>query len=72
MKLYVQNQNFSSILFGSNDEEKIKNVVRFEANLRWYDFMNLLPTPNKLSIADWKITDYNNVMNENPLFEEEL
>lgn len=68
MKLYVLNQNHSSVLFGSNDEEKVRNIVRFEANLRWYDFLNLVPTDNKKSIADWKITDFNNVLNENPLF----
>ena len=49
----------------------MKNVVRFEANLRWYDFFNLLPVDNKKSIGDWKITDFNNVLNENPLFDQE-
>lgn len=68
MKLYVLNQNHTQTLFGSEDEESIKNVVRFEANLRWFDFMNLLPTNNKMQIGDWKITDFNNVLNENPLF----
>jgi hypothetical protein len=68
MKLYVLNQNHSKVLFGSEDEENIKNVVRFEANLRWFDFMNLLPVENKNSIGQWKITDFNNVLNENPLF----
>jgi len=48
----------------------VKNVVRFEANLRWYDFFNLLPVENKHSIGQWKIADYNNVLNENPLFED--
>ena len=70
MKLYVLNQNHSSVLFGSEDSESVKNVVRFEANLRWYDFMNLLPVNNKKSIGDWKISDFNNVLNENALFEE--
>jgi hypothetical protein len=71
MKLYVLNQNHSSVLFGSEDEETIKNVVRFEANLRWFDFFNLLPVENKASLGEWKITDFNNVLNENPLFEDE-
>ena len=71
MKLYVQNQNYSSVLFGSNDEESIKNVVRFEANLRWFDFLNVLPVDNKKSIGAWKITDFNNILNENQLFEDE-
>jgi hypothetical protein len=71
MKLYVQNQNYSSVLFGSNDEESIKNVVRFEANLRWFDFLNVLPVDNKKSLGDWKITDFNNILNENQLFEDE-
>ncbi len=30
MKLYVENQNYSSVLFGSKDQELVKNVVRFE------------------------------------------
>ena len=51
MKLYVLNQNHSQVLFGSEDEESIKNVVRFEANLRWFDFMNMLPVENKNSIG---------------------
>ena len=71
MKLYVQNQNYSSVLFGSNDEESIKNVVRFEANLRWFDFLNVLPVDNKKSLGAWKITDFNNILNENQLFEDE-
>ena len=60
----------SKVLFGSDDDESIKNVVKFEANLRWFDFFNLLPVENKKSIGEWKITDFNSVMNENPLFEE--
>ena len=71
MKLYVQNQNYTHILFGNDDEESVKNVVKFEANLRWFDFMNLLPVNNKKSIGAWKITDFNNVLNENPLFADE-
>eukprot|EP00349_Pseudokeronopsis_sp_Brazil_P002409 CAMPEP_0202956226 /NCGR_PEP_ID=MMETSP1396-20130829/751_1 /ASSEMBLY_ACC=CAM_ASM_000872 /TAXON_ID= /ORGANISM="Pseudokeronopsis sp., Strain Brazil" /LENGTH=149 /DNA_ID=CAMNT_0049673149 /DNA_START=410 /DNA_END=856 /DNA_ORIENTATION=+ len=35
MKLYVQNQNYSAVLFGSNDSEQVKNVIRVEANMRW-------------------------------------
>ena len=71
MKLYVQNQNYTHILFGNDDEESVKNVVKFEANLRWFDFMNLLPVDNKNAIGQWKITDYNNILNENPLFVDE-
>jgi len=70
MKLYVLNQNCSQVLFGSDDDESIKNVVRFEANLRWFDFLNLMPVNNKHSVGQWKITDYNNVLNENPMFED--
>jgi len=66
MKLYVQNQNFSQVLFGSTDDELVKNVVRFETNLRWSDLLKILPVQNKPSF-DWKITDFNNVLNENPL-----
>jgi hypothetical protein len=65
MKLFVQNQNYSSILFGSNDPEQVKNVVRFEAQVRWLDLFKVLPVENKASF-DWYITDYNNVLNENP------
>ena len=71
MKLYVLNQNHSKVLFGSDDDESVKNIVKFEANIRWFDFMNLLPTDNKQVIGEWKITDYNNILNENPLFDDE-
>ena len=67
MKLFVQNQNFSSILFGSNDEEPVKNIVKFETQLRYLDFFKILPVQNKPPFV-WKITDYNNVLNENPFF----
>ena len=70
MKLYVLNQNYSSVLFGSEDEENVKNIVKFEANLHWFDFFNLLPVDNKRSMGQWKITDFNNVLNENALFED--
>jgi hypothetical protein len=70
MKMFVQNQNYSAILFGSSDEEYVKNVVRFEANFRWLDFMKLLPVSNKAP-QGWKITDFNNVLNENPFFPEQ-
>lgn len=66
MKLYVQNQNFSAVLFGSTDEEIVKNVVRFETNVRWIDLFKIMGTANKPQF-DWKITDFNNVLNENPL-----
>ena len=45
-------------------------VVRFEANLRWTDFFKVMPTENKRP-QQWKITDFNNLMNENPLFDQE-
>jgi hypothetical protein len=68
MKLYVLNQNRSKILFGSDDQEVVKNVVKFEANVRWTEFFKILPVPNKpLLSRAWKIVDYNKVMNENPL-----
>lgn len=67
MKLFVYNQNYSKILLGNNNEERAKNVVRFEANLRWSEFFDILPTINKPP-RFWKITDYNNLMNENPHF----
>lgn len=67
MKMFVQNQNYSKILFGSNDTELVKNVVRFEANVKWTDLLRVLPVDNKPSLK-WKITDFNNLMNENPHF----
>jgi hypothetical protein len=65
MKLYVQNQNFSAVLFGSTDEEMVKNVVRVETQVRWLDLFKVMGTSNKPEFG-WKITDFNNVMNENP------
>ena len=65
MKLYVQNQNFSSVLFGSTDEELVKNVVRVETQVRWLDLFKIMGTANKPQFG-WKITDFNNVLNENP------
>ena len=70
MKLFVQNQNYSAVLFGSNDQDHVKNVVRFEANFKWFDLFKLVPVANK-SPQKWKITDFNNVLNENPYFENE-
>ena len=67
MKLFVMNQNYSKILFGNDNSETTKNVVRFETNLRWSEFLDILPTQNKPP-RHWKITDYNNLMNENPFF----
>ena len=67
MKLFVQNQNYSKILLGSDNLEPAKNIVRFEANLAWTDLTDILPTKMK-SPKDWIITDYNNLMNENPYF----
>jgi hypothetical protein len=71
MKLYVWNQNRSKIIFGSDDGEVVKNVVKFEANLRWLEFLKILPVSQKpLLSRAWKITDFNNVLNENPYFQE--
>ena len=67
MKLYVQNQNYSKILLGNDNEEHAKNVVRFETNLKWSELLDVLPTPNKAP-RYWRITDFNNLMNENPQF----
>jgi hypothetical protein len=71
MKLFVYNQNRSKILFGSDDNETVKNIVKFEINVRWLEFFKLLPVNNKpLLSREWKITDYNNVLNENPYFKQ--
>ena len=64
MKLFVKNQNHSAVLFGSNDEEQVKNVVRFETQVRWLDLFKILPNANKPQFG-WKITDFNNILNEN-------
>ena len=66
MKLFVQNQNYSSVLFGSADEELVKNVIRVEAQVRWLDLLKGLPVGNKPHLG-WQLTDFNNVLNENPL-----
>lgn len=42
-------------------------MVRFECNLRWQDLTDVLPTMMK-SPKNWVITDFNNLMNENPYF----
>jgi len=68
MKLFVQNQNYSKILFGSDDQEYAKNIVRFEANVYWTDLIQLFPTNNKPSLK-WRITDFNNLVNENPFWQ---
>jgi hypothetical protein len=65
MKLHVKNQNHSAVLFGSTDEEQVKNVVRFEAQVRWLDLFKILNVENKAWL-NWKIADFNNVLNENP------
>lgn len=69
MKLFVQNQNYSSVLFGSTDEENVKNVVRFETQVRALDLFRILGTSNKPQFS-WKITDFNNILNENPYLPE--
>ena len=65
---YNESETKSTLYFGQR-AKTVKNVVRFEANLHWYDFFNLLPVDNKKSLGEWKITDFNNVMNENLYFE---
>ena len=67
MKLYVQNQNYSKVLFGSTNQETVKNVVRFEANVFWSDMVNFLPVNNKPHMK-WKITDFNDLMDGNKQF----
>jgi len=54
-------------LLGSDNKEMAKNVVRFETNLKWSELLDVLPTGNKPP-RYWRITDYNNLMNENPHF----
>ena len=67
MKLFMMNQNYSKILFGNDNTDNCKNVVRFETNLRWSELLDVLPTENKAP-RGWKITDWNNLMNENKHF----
>lgn len=71
----VMNQNYSKVLFPAaydqiKDDDQL-NVVKFEAELRWFDFFNMLPVENKKQIGQWRISDFNNTLNENPLFEGE-
>lgn len=54
------------MLFGSADEELVKNVIRVEAQVRWLDLLKGLPVGNKPHLG-WQLTDFNNVLNENPL-----
>jgi len=54
-------------LFGSQDAEPVKNIVRFEANMKASDLMDILPYDNKAP-KGWKITDFNDMMNQNPYF----
>jgi hypothetical protein len=66
MKLFVYNQNRSAIIFGNNGPAEVKNIVRFEVNLRLNEFSSVLPIKNKPRLIDHvKIADFNNVMNEN-------
>lgn len=67
MKMFVQNQNYSKILLGTDNDELVKNVVRFETNLKWTELLDILPINNKAP-RHWRITDFNNIMNENPHF----
>ena len=67
MKLFVQNQNYSKILLGNDNQDMAKNVVRFETNLKWTELLDIIPTINKPP-REWRITDYNNLMNEKPHF----
>lgn len=64
----MQNQNYSKVLFGSTNQDTVKNVVRFEANVFWSDMVNFLPVNNKPNMK-WKITDFNDLMDENKQFE---
>lgn len=65
MKFFVYNQNRSAIIFGNNNEESVRNIVRFEIALRLIDFKSVLPIPNKPRLVDHiKITDFNNVISE--------
>ena len=57
----------SAVLFGSQDSEPVKNIVRFEANVGPLDLLKILPVNNKRSL-NWKITDFNDLMNQNPFF----
>ena len=73
MKLFVMNQNYTKVLLPVEFDEDamVTNVVKFEAELRWFDFFNLLPVENKKQIGEWRISDFNFTLNENPLFEGE-
>jgi hypothetical protein len=54
------------VLFGSESEELAKNVIRIEASFRFYEMFKILQV-NCKPRRGWKITDFNNVLNENPI-----
>lgn len=70
MKLFILNQNHSSVIFGSQDEEVVKNVVKFEAKMQYNDLLRVVPYIDLKPEHNWKITDFNYIMNENPFFSE--
>jgi hypothetical protein len=61
MKLHVKNQNHSAVLFGSTDEEQVKNVVRFEAQVRSLELFKILNVANKPWFLELLLTDGLNV-----------
>ena len=63
MKLFVYNQNRTSVLFGNQETDLATNIVKFAVPLRLNEFKSVLPIPNKPRlIDDMRITDFNNVM----------
>lgn len=69
MRLVVWNQNRSRVLFGGEQEGPVKNIAQFEIKLKGSELMSLLPVNNKkLRTHDWKMTDFNGLMDGNPFF----
>lgn len=61
MKLFVWNQNRSKVIFGSDDSERVSNLIKFEMPMRLVDFGRFMPTRNKPRLIERiKITDFNN------------
>lgn len=57
------------MLFGGEGEGPIRNIAQFEIKLKSLDMLKIMPVDNKpLRTREWRLTDYNGLMNGNPFF----
>ena len=57
------------MLFGGESEGPVKNIAQFEIKIKALDAFKVLPVDNKpLRTREWRLTDYNGLMEGNPLF----